>query len=164
MKRILPLMAVVLTLALTACGYRQASDKSAPFVLPEKARALFITKVENPTMDPDVESILRAEIRDEFTRRGHVTWVDRDKATAYLKIKVNQFTTSTSLTDENDDTVKSSAYIDVDAWITDKDSGKELWHGTASHSESFTSDQEAAEADVLEMVARKLTNRLAQDY
>lgn len=165
MRRIRTLVVMVLALALAGCaGYRQASSADAPFTLPEEARSLFLTKVENPTMDPDLESVLRAEIRDEFTRRGRVKWVERDEATAYMKIKVNRFRTATSLTDGDEDTIKSSASISIEAWITAKESGRELWHGNAGHSESFLTDQEAAEADVLEMAARKLVDRLSQAY
>lgn len=165
MRILRTLVVMTLALALWGCaGYRQASNQDAPFDLPEDARALFIKSVENPTMDPDLESVLRAEIRDEFTRRGRVSWVDRDQATAYMKIKVKSFRTATSLTDEDDETIKSSASINIEAWIVAKGSGKELWHGKASHSESFTSDQEAAEADVMEMAARKLADRLNQNY
>jgi len=156
---------MALALTLWSCaGYRQAANSDAPLDLPVEARALFIKSVENPTMDPDLESILRAEIRDEFTRRGRVVWVDRDQATAYISIKVNSFRTATSLTDEDDTTIRSSSSISLEAWITSKDNGQELWRGSASHSESFTSDQEGAEADVMEMAARKLADRLNQGY
>lgn len=158
-------LVMALALCVWSCaGYRQAGDGNAPLDLPEEARALFITSVENPTMNPDLESLLRAEIRDEFTRRGRVAWVDRDQATAYMRIKVNSFRTATSLTDEDETTIRSSSSISLEAWITAKDTGQELWRGSASHSENFSTDQEAAEADVMEMAARKLADRLNQAY
>lgn len=164
--RVLPVLALAMTLLLAACaGYSVTStDGEGPLVLPEDARALFLKSVENRTMYVEVPATLRTQVRDEFTRRGRVAWVDRESATAYLHLKVVSFTHSAAVTDEDDETLKSSASIALEAWITRKSDGAELWRGEASHGESFITDRASAEASVVEHAVRKLADRLAQNY
>ena len=159
-------LSILAILALSACsGYRvTGGDDAASLALPEDARALFIKDVENRTVNVEVNHTLRTQVRDEFTRRGRVAWVDRESATAYLHLKVVSFTESAAVTDEDDETLKSSASISLEAWITRKSDGAELWRGRASHGESFISDRDAAEASVIEHAVRKLADQLAQNY
>ncbi|WP_461208492.1 LPS assembly lipoprotein LptE [Desulfocurvus sp. DL9XJH121] len=165
MKRLLALAALVLALALSACaGYSITSKDGGTLALAPEYRTLFLKSVENPTLKPGVSADLRSRLRDEFSRRGGITWVDRDKAAAYLHVKVVSFTTSAAITDEDDETLKSSASISMEAWITKKSDGSELWRGAASHSETFLTDREQAEEDVIEHAARKLADRLSQNY
>lgn len=165
MNKLRALAAMALVLALTACGYHVTSlQKNAPLALPKDCRSLFLKSVENPTLNPEIDLTLRTEVRDEFTKHGGVTWAKREAATGYLHIKVISFTTSSSVTDENDNTLQSTASISMVAWVTRKSDGKEVWRCGTSHSETFTSDEESAKEDVIEVAARKLADRMREDY
>lgn len=158
-----------LSLAFLVCscaGYRMASDREAPLNLPEKYRDLFIRNVENPTMTPGLEDSLRTALRDELTRRARVLWVPRERASAYVDMTIHRYTSQTSLTGTEDETIKSSASIDVSLVIVRRSDGSQLWRADhVGHSESFTGDDQAeAQKHVLNLAVRKIVDRLSQDY
>ncbi|GAB6175407.1 hypothetical protein JCM16814_02980 [Desulfobaculum senezii] len=162
LRAILP--AVVLALVLSGCGYRLPDDE-APLVLDASHRALCIRSVENPTLKPWLESLLRAEVRDELTRRGSIVWTSAKDATADMHITVSSFRSDASLTDSDDETVKSSANINMQARIVSRADGSELWNsGTVSASQSFTTNRDAAERRVVSLAVRRLADRLSQAY
>ncbi len=147
------------------CGGYHFKDK-APVSLAEEYRSLFILSVDNPTMKPWLDARLRSSVRDEFTRRGKIQWVSKDAAAAYLKIKVHDFSSSTSLTGSKDETVKSAAGIDLEAWIISQKDGSVLWSSNrVSAGQSFlTGGRDQAEAKVLDLAVRELADRLGWDF
>ncbi len=162
-------LVAVLVLALVAAscsGYRAASDREAPLKLPEEYRDLYLRSVENPTMNPDLEARLRTALRDELTRRARVLWVGREQATAYVDLKVNRFTSQTSLTGADDETIKSTASIDLSATIVRRADGSRIWGADhVGYSQSFSGDAKAeAEDAVLDIAVRRLVDRLGQAY
>lgn len=46
--------------------------------------------------------MLRTIIRDEFTRRGQVTWVEREEAQSLVYVDVGEYSTSGSVTGIDD--------------------------------------------------------------
>ena len=146
------------------CGYH-LRDKS-PVSLPEEYRSLFIASVDNPTLKPWLEARLRAMVRDEFTRRGRIEWVPRDQASAFLRIKVYDFSSSTSVSGSKDETVKSAAGIDLEAWIVSRKDGSVLWRSNrVSCGQSFLAGgRDQAEAKVLDLAVRELADRLGWDF
>lgn len=168
MRQVLRVAAVLaLALIVSGCaGYRAASDADAPFRIPEEFRDMHIRTVKNPTMDPDLEARLRTALRDELTRRGRAMWVPRERATALVDVTVHQFTTHTSLTGTDDETIRSSASISLTVSIVRRSDGSRLWVADhVGHSESFYGDdQEQAEASVLDLAVRKVVDRMTQSY
>ncbi|NJB68999.1 hypothetical protein GGQ74_002693 [Desulfobaculum xiamenense] len=159
------LLSAVLALALSGCGYH-ATGHGEHLVLDASHRALCIRSVENPTLKPWLESVLRAEVRDEFTRRGHIDWASVKDAQADLHLVVNSFRSDASLTDSDDETIKSSSTITLTARIVSRDTGAELWNsGPVSASQSFTTGgKESAEHVVVNLAVRRLADRLTQAY
>ncbi|MDY7001026.1 MAG: LPS assembly lipoprotein LptE [Thermodesulfobacteriota bacterium] len=138
----------------------------APVSLAKEYRSLFIVSVENPTMKPWLDARLRASVRDEFTRRGKIQWVSKDRAAAYLKIKVHDFSSNTSVSGSKDETIKSAAGIDLEAWIVSQKDGSVLWRSNrVSAGQSFlTGGRDQAEARVLDLAVRELADRLGWDF
>lgn len=152
---------VALLFFLVGCsGYSFEGKDYTDFVaLPEDARALFISSVEIPVIEPGLESVLRSRIRDEFTRRGAVSWVDAAQATAFAHVHVKRFTADSSLTDAKEMTLKSTAMIELEMWIIRRSDGKEIWRSQAAHSESFYNQaRETARKRAIDLAVQKLAD------
>ena len=159
----------VLALAVLVCscaGYRAASDGDAPLKLPAEFRDLFLRTVDNPTMEPGLEAQLRSALRDELTRRARVLWVDRERATAYVDVTVHQFTSQTSLTGADDETIKSTASIDLSAVVVRRSDGSRIWSADhVSYGQTYSGDvRTQAEEAVLDIAVRRLVDRMGQAY
>lgn len=161
------LAALVLALVVCSCaGYRAASDREAPLKLPEQFRDLYLRSVDNPTMEPGLEAQLRSALRDELTRRARVLWVDRERATAYVDLTVHQFTSQTSLTGADDETIKSTASIELSAAIVRRSDGSRIWSADhVSYGQTYSGDARSqAEQAVLDIAVRRLVDRMGQAY
>ncbi|WP_028586155.1 LPS assembly lipoprotein LptE [Desulfocurvus vexinensis] len=168
MQRVLHVLAALaLGLVLASCsGYRNSAEPDAPLKLPADCRSLFLRTVTNPTMAPGLEATLRSALRDELTRRARVAWASREAATAYVDVTVHRFTSQTSLTGSDDETLKSSASISLTVEIFRRSDGALVWSADkVGASESFTgNDRTQAEANVLDMAVRRAVDRMAQNY
>jgi hypothetical protein len=160
-------LALAATMALASCsGYRNAAEPGTALALPADCRALFLRTVKNPTMAPDLEATLRSALRDELTRRGRATWVSREAATAYVDVDVHRFTSFTSLTNANDETIRSSASVILTVSIFRRSTGAQVWtSGRVNSNESYTgNDRPLAEANALDMAVRRAVDRMSQNY
>lgn len=163
------LCVLILAVGLTACsGYQFTANKSndAPFTVPAKFRTLFLKSVENPTMNPDLSSRVRAEIRDELNRRGGVKWVAKSDAKAFMDVTIERFYSTTALTDADDETLTSSASVALYAVITSAGDGAEIWRSpSVSASRTFTgSASDQTESEVLELAIQRLADKMHYDY
>ena len=158
---------ILLALAclLTGCGYgftkhQQITD------LPDDLHSLFFEALDNPTLDPDLNLELRQRVRDEITSRGLLTWDSRETADGLLTLRVVRFTSNTTVTGEDDETIKSAATLRLEAWITRRRDGANVWNsGNISESQSFFGGgQGRAETTVIDLAARRLADRLASDF
>jgi len=159
------LAAALACVVLAACtGYRLQSQET--LAMPEDRRDLCIVAVDNPTLRPDLSAQLRNLLRDELSKRGRVRWVSRDQATAVIHLAVEDFTSQSTLTGTHDETLKSTATINLRAWIERRPEGGELWRsGGVSVSRSYTGSNEAdAEAQVLEQAIQRLADLMGQAY
>ncbi len=150
---------------LSGCaGYGAGKDDN--LVLGPDHRSLYIKSVDNPTLRADLESRLRAVLRDEMTRRGNIQWSEPGAAKAYVKIRVESFTSTTSITDKYDKSVLLSANVTLSATIFDAAGGDSLWNsGNVSASQNFlTGDRAAAEEKVIDLAVRQLVDRLHQNF
>jgi hypothetical protein len=79
---------------------------------------------------------------------------------------VHRFTSHTSLTGSDDETLKSSAGISLTLDVFRRSDGVQVWtSGRVGASESYTgNDKNQAEANVLDMAVRRAVDRMAQDY
>jgi hypothetical protein len=156
----LPALAVVL---IAGCGYR--NTRSGPVVLPENNRRLFIEEVENPTLMTSLNARLRSLLRDEMTRRGNFEWVARENAEAFVQVEIVRFTSSSTVTGAEGQTLRSAAVITIEGTIVDAVDRSVLWSsGQVSASQSFIDEREAAEDRVILLAVERLVDKLGQDF
>ena len=159
------LAAALAGLALAACaGYGPQGRETLS--LPEDRRDLCIVSVDNPTLRPSLSSQLRNLLRDELSKRGQIRWTSREKATAIVHLRVQDFSSQTTLAGSHDETLKSTASITVEAWIERRPEGGLLWKPhTVSIARSYTAnDRSDAEDQVLEQAAQRLADLMNQAY
>lgn len=136
MKKYLTPLLFIACLFLASCGYNFAG--SSPINMPEDKRHLFISQLINPTQEAWLEPYLRSNVRDEFTRRGQVNWVDQNQAEALMQIEVIQFRTSDSQTGARDRTVRSTVTLNMKVDIVSARTGEVIWSsGSVSGSSSY---------------------------
>ncbi|WP_243544156.1 LPS assembly lipoprotein LptE [Pseudodesulfovibrio tunisiensis] len=153
-------------LLLAACGGYSfgGGDYS---VLPEEYRKMAIAEVSNPTMYSWMEPRLRSLFRDELTRRDLVTWVDdRARADALMTINVIRFYRPDEVTGAEDETLRSSANIEMQVVIRSARDGSVLWNsGNVAQSwPFFEGEQDQADQTVTELAVRKIADRMSQNY
>ncbi|MFO7728841.1 MAG: LPS assembly lipoprotein LptE [Desulfonatronovibrio sp.] len=110
---------------LFSCGYNFAGF--SPVQMPENKNDMFLGSVLNPTQDAWLEPYLRANFRDELTRRGGVNWVSQKQAQAIVNIDIQQLRTSEGVTGKRDKTVKNEVVITMKAEIVAVDTGEAIW-------------------------------------
>lgn len=167
-----------IALFLPACGYQLTAR--APIQLPEDSTRLYLNKVTNPTTETWLEPMLRGSLRDELTRRGNVTWVDRDQAEATVNIDVRSYSTSDSLKGRDDVTLKSQARILMVVTFYSAKTNALIWtSGPISASESYrgasgsitstgliqtTSAKREATQNAVDLAVRMVADQLGQKF
>lgn len=156
---ILPFLFIA-SLTSGCAGYRFTDDST--YALAPEYRKLFIESVDNPTLMSDLEFRLRSLVRDELTGRGLVTWTPKETAAAAMRLRIVDFRSNTLLEDAEEETVKSVAFINLQAEIRSRKDNKILWEsGRISRSLSFFDGEQVDTEDrVLEFAVRELADRL----
>ena len=165
-----PLLAItiafqLIALLLPSCGYQLSS--SVPMEMPQGINRLFIDHVENPSTEPWLESRLISEVRDEFSRRGHVLWVDRDQAEGLLHLIITRYRDYSRVESAEEETLKSEIALSLEARILSAKDREVLWVSSPVHErESFVGIQEKREAErrVVQDVADALANQLSSGF
>ncbi len=153
---------------LCSCGYRLTS--SVPLVLPEDIHTLCLVKVINPSTETWLGPYLRSALRDEFTRRGQIKWVDRSQAEGLMEIEINTWSSSTKLEDADDQTVKSEVTLVFQGRIFRQKDHSLLWESrTIVEQEPFTGDEngpdsQSAERRVIDLGMERLADQLSQNF
>jgi outer membrane lipopolysaccharide assembly protein LptE/RlpB len=157
--------ALAVALVLPACGYQLTAQ--APIDLPQDSSRLFLGKVVNPTTETWFEPMLRTSLRDELTRRGNVTWVDRDEAQATVNIDVRAYSTSDVVKGRDDVTVKSEARVQMEVSFFDAKTNALIWtSGPVTAAETYRGPggkRHATEA-AIELATRMVADRLSQKF
>lgn len=83
-----PVLIAVLLVATVGCGYRFQGTGRA---LPGGPRTLAIPVLENPTLEPELGSLLTAALRDQFARTSGIRLVRTEEAEAILRGRVLGF-------------------------------------------------------------------------
>ncbi len=165
MRKLLPFIALMGLLILSACGYSMGDSTHS--VLEPQYRKLAIKGVDNPTTQTWLEPRIRQLLRDELTRRGNITWTDDStKADALIQITIERYNRPTSLEGGSDETLRSSASIKFNATITSATDDAVLWRsGAISQSWAFYSGQESmADQEVTRLAIRQLADKMSENY
>lgn len=155
----------MIALLLPACGYHLTAQE--PISLPQDRTKLFLSKVTNPTTETWMEPMLRTALRDEFTRRGKVTWVERDQAESTVTLDVKSYTASGSLTGKDETTLKSTATINLIVNFYNARTNALIWtSGSVVASESFhdTTTKRDATGKAVELAVRMVADRMSQNF
>ncbi len=154
----------ILLIGVSGCGYGFPTGEHAS--LPKDYRSLAIAEVEHPTTYPWMEARLRSLLRDELNRRNWVTWENKNKAKALIKLYVEKYSRKATVTGVDQETLRSSASITMRAVIVSRDTGRQLWSsGTISTNwPYYTGEEDEADAQVTERAIQILAERLAQNY
>ncbi len=164
------LLAALALLSLGGCGYKftgqSISDEESVSVLAPQYRDLAIARIENPTVEPWLEPRLRSLLRDELTRRRLANWVDRSKATALITVYVKQYTRSTALAGQQDQSLKLSTGMTFSVRIRRAGDNLVLWDsGEQSQNESYyPGDADGADMRVTDLAIRRLADLMTQGY
>lgn len=174
LKRSLGLvLALAAALSLGGCGYTftgqgtlMGPDPDVVSRLDPAFRHMAIARVENPSIEPWIEPRLRSLIRDEFTRRRFVTWVDKDKATSLLTVTIKKFTRSTVVAGQQDQSVKLSTGLTLIFRVQRAGDGAVLWDsGEQSQTESFfPGDSDGADLRVTDLAVRRMADLMTENY
>jgi len=151
---------IVLLCALTGCGYTFSG--MAPIDLPQGKKRLCITKFINPSTEAWLEPSLRSELRDEFTRRGQVTWVQKDEAETLVTIRVLTYSSSSTLKASDDETVKSAIQLSIEVQMYNAEDHTLIWSsGTIYASESYRGDgnESDAQTDAIAKATADIQNK-----
>ena len=167
-----------IALSLSACGYELTAR--APIQLPQDSTRLYLDKVTNPTTETWIEPMLRSSLRDELTRRGNVTWVDRNEAEATVNIDVRSYSTADSLKGRDDVTLKSAASIQMVVTFFSTKTNALIWtSGMIQASESYrgsggsrtdtgvlqkSSGKREATQEAIDLAMRKVADQLGQKF
>lgn len=167
--RILPLL-LALAALLGGCGYRftgqsYADDENVSVLAPQY-RDLAVARIENPTVEPWLEPRLRSLLRDELTRRRLAHWVERSRATALITVHVKQYTRSTALAGQQDQSLKLSTSITYSVRVRRAGDNLMLWDsGEQTQTESYyPGDADGADMRVTDLAVRRLADLMTQGY
>jgi hypothetical protein len=164
---------VAAALTLCGCGYTftgqgtlSGPDPDAVSRLDPAFRTMALVRVENPTTEAWLEPRLRSLIRDEFTRRRFVTWVDKDKATSLLTVTIKKFMRSTVVAGQQDQSVKLSTGLIMVFRVQRASDGALLWNsGEQSQKESFfPGDSDGADLRITDQAVRRMADLLTENY
>jgi outer membrane lipopolysaccharide assembly protein LptE/RlpB len=158
-------VAAFLLAVLPACGYHLSS--SVPIEMPHGITSLYIDRVENPSTEQWIQSRLISEVRDEFTRRGQVAWVDRDQAEGLLELIITRYRDYTKVESAEEETLRSQIALSMEARILSAKDRSLLWASSPVNvRESFTGAGEKREAErrVIEDAADALAGQLSAGF
>jgi hypothetical protein len=111
--------------------------------------------------------MLRSSLRDELTRRGQVTWVDRNEAEATVNIDVRSYSTSDAVKGRDDVTFKSMVTIQMEVSFFSTKTSALIWtSGPVVASESYrgTGGKKDATQEAVDLAMRMVADRLSQKF
>ncbi len=155
----------MIALLVPACGYHLTANE--PLTLPQDSTKLFLSKVTNPTTETWMEPMLRTALRDEFTRRGKATWVERNQAEASVVLNVTSYSASSTLSGADDSTLKSTATIALTVSFYNARTNALIWtSGSVVASESFRGAETKRDATqkAVELAVRMVADRMSQNF
>lgn len=167
MKRLFLLCGCVAFLftSLASCGYQLSS--SVPIDMPQGITSLYIDRIENPSTEAWLESRLISGVRDEFSRRGRVSWVEKSQADGFLHLIITRYRDYTKVESADEKTLKSQIVLSLQGKILSARDREVLWISSPVHvRESFTgaAEKRRAEERVIRDAADALANQLGSGF
>jgi MarR-like DNA-binding transcriptional regulator SgrR of sgrS sRNA len=155
-------------LLLPGCGYTLGGDNSGVLARgpADELPTLKIKEVENPTLFPWLNHLVRSYLRDEVNARNMARWVDSGRTDYAVSIKMNHYTYRSWAYDAQDATMLYEADIILDATIYKGSTNETVWQsGPMSYSQSYeTVTEKLAAQEILRTLIRQLVDRMRQEF
>lgn len=160
MKR---LIAILLLLAISGCGYQVPGHEGA---LPDGIEAIRLTLFVNKSKKPRLEVPLTDAVADALTRIPGVRLVtERDNADAVAEGTILSYGTSAISYDQNDKIREYRARMTIEAKIRRAEDGKLLWQERLAWQEPFpANDDKALQTDLEDRAILEINRRLADQF
>ncbi len=161
------LLLIVALFFLWGCGYRSMS--LSPIVMPDNIGSLYISKVNNPTIDPYLTSRVKTIVMDELSKRAlGLRWTSRSSAKGYLVVDIKDYSKETEIENTKEQTVKSNVCITLRISLYRNLTNNLVWDSNdvqscESADENIGQDQiskiqDKIIRDIVEKIAIKLSN------
>ncbi|HEX7125367.1 MAG TPA: LPS assembly lipoprotein LptE [Thermodesulfobacteriota bacterium] len=147
-----------LAVALAGCGY---TFQGAQKALPGGATTIAIPILANPTLEPELASILTASIRDQFARTQAIRLVRTEAAEAILRGRVVGFSVDTVAFDAQGLALEYRATLTLSLTLTDPDGARIFWADPAVR--GTDTYRAASDPLVTEANRREAVRRIAAD-
>lgn len=164
-----PALLLCTALLFAGCGYHLGAD--APTVLNKNSTSkelptLKIKEVENPTLFPWLNYMLRSYLRDEVGARYVAKWVDSGRADFEISIKVDHYTYRSWAIDNKDIPLLYDANILLNATVYRGSTNEVVWRsGPMTYAQTYEKVAEKAAAeDILQNLIRQLVDRMRQEF
>lgn len=120
-------MAGVLALFLSACGYQWVGQSS---LLPKDARTVYVEPFINRSRDVGMEKELTSALRSEFYRRGELRVVDlSEQADIILSGVVRSLDSTVASVNRRDEVLQYESVLVLDATLRRREPNEILWRG-----------------------------------
>ncbi len=150
----LAILLAALALFTSGCGYTFQGARQA---LPGGATTIAVPVLANPTLEPELASILTSSIRDQFARTRAVRLVRTEEAEAILRGQVVAFSAGTVAFDPAGLALEYRATLTLALTLTDPSGARIFWADPAlSGTDTYraSSDPLVTEANRREAVRR----------
>ncbi len=163
-------LALCAALLLAGCGYHLGAD--SPTVLNKNGTftgslpTLKIKEVDNPTLYPWLNYMLRGSLRDEVGARQVAKWVDSGRADYEISVKVDHYTYRSWTYDRDDVPLLYDANITLNATVYRGNTNEVVWRsGMMGYTQRYEKVAEkVAAADIVQNLIRQLVDRMRQEF
>lgn len=156
-------LAVTLFLGLAGCGY-QFQGRSDQ--LPGEVRTLYISLMENRTLEPFLENSVTNAIVERFARNPHLEIVeDPNRADAILNGTISRYSNYAISYTSTDAIAEYRSEMVLDAGLRLAENAAVLWKGTVSWTEEYPTSpnkilQDDRENAAIELISQRLADEL----
>ena len=159
-----------LSLLAGGCGYGldgfSTSSSRAHSVLGDGSRTIKFDKVEQVTLFPWVQYYMRDIVREEVNLRRLARWKDEGKSDYLLTVNMTGFKVRSSISNEYDDTLLSTATVSVELIVRNGRTGAVEWKsGPVHYSDRYeVVDEDSAVREGLREAVRLGLDRMQQQF
>ncbi|GAB6162511.1 hypothetical protein JCM12298_16700 [Desulfothermus naphthae] len=119
------LILLIFFVNILGCGYHLIS--TSQITLPENITLINISKIKNPTTNPQIPTEFRTQLIDEFSKRSNkIKFVDQERTNAQLIIDIVNYSLETDVENIYEETEKSDLCMTVRCYLYNRQE-KLIW-------------------------------------
>ena len=162
--RALLICMTLMSLVLSACGYKLAAD--TPSILGDGTKTLKVKEVVNPTLEAWLPATIRSALRDEINARHLAVWVDSGPADYEISIDIKGYTSHEWMSSRYDVSMLYDNTITLNATIYDGTTNTVVWRsGNISYSDrSEETSRENTTGDIVTQIMSRLAEKLRNTF